>query len=196
MKNYLKLACVLLALFSLAGTCNRKVSRMNPEEIRDISGRWNDTDSRLTAAKIATDVVNANWINIHQSENNGKKPVVIVGSIQNKSHEHIEAETFVKDIEKEFIQTGKVRLVEGGKKREALRAERADQQTYSSTNTMKRWGLEVGADYMLQGSINSIVDSYKAKKVTYYKISLQLTSLQTGEVVWMEDKEIKKFVKN
>ena len=61
---------------------------------------------------------------------------------------------------------------------------------------MKSWGLEVGADYMLQGSINSIMDAYKRKKVIYYQIDMTLTNMETNEVVWIGDKKIKKFVKN
>lgn len=114
----------------------------------------------------------------------------------NKSHEHIDAETFIKDIEKAFIRTEKVRLVQGGKKREELRAERADQQENASVSTMKQWGLEIGADYMMQGSINSIVDSYKRQKVVYYQVDLELTDMETNEIVWIGDKKIKKFVKN
>ena len=61
---------------------------------------------------------------------------------------------------------------------------------------MKKFGLEIGADFILQGSINSIVDAYKKDKVVYYQIDLELTNLQTNEVVWIGDKKIKKLVKN
>ncbi len=61
---------------------------------------------------------------------------------------------------------------------------------------MKKWGLEVGADYMMQGSINSIVDALDRKKVVYYQIDLELTNIQTNEIVWIGDKKIKKMVKN
>jgi hypothetical protein len=61
---------------------------------------------------------------------------------------------------------------------------------------MKQWGLEIGADYMLQGSINSIMDAYKREKVIYYQIDSELTNMETNEVVWIGDKKIKKFVKN
>jgi PBP1b-binding outer membrane lipoprotein LpoB len=86
--------------------------------------------------------------------------------------------------------------VQGGKKRDELRAEKADQQTNSSASSMKKFGLEQGADYILQGSINSIVDSQKRKKVVYYQIDLELTNIQSNEVVWIGDKKIAKYVKN
>jgi len=128
--------------------------------------------------------------------NKGKKPVVIVGMVNNKSHEHIEAETFIKDLERTFINTGRVGLVQSGKKREEMRAEKADQQTNASISTMKKFGLENGADFILQGSINSIVDAYKRKKSVTYQINLELTNIQTNEIVWIGEKKISKMVKN
>ena len=87
-------------------------------------------------------------------------------------------------------------MVQAGKKREELRAEKADQQTNATASTMKKFGMEVGADYILQGSINSIVDEHKKKRVVYYQVNLELTDIQTNEVVWIGDKKIAKYVKN
>ena len=192
----------LLVVFVMAGiglslvSCSRKVTRIDPSEQVDLSGRWNNTDSRLVAEDLTKEILGDRWVSNHQEGHSGQKPVVIVGFVSNKSHEHIDAETFMKDVEQSFIKTGKVRLVQGGKKREELRAERADQQTNSSASSMKKFGLEQGADYMLQGSINSIVDSEKRKKVVYYQINLELTDMQSNEVVWIGDKKIAKYVKN
>ncbi len=176
-------------------SCMHKVNRVDPNRQIDISGKWNDVDSKLTAEAMVDQVLNEVWLS-NFVKDKGAKPVVIVGFVKNKSHEHIEAETFVKDIEKSFIRTQRVRLVQGGEKREELRAEKSDQQTNASVSTMKKWGLEVGADFIMQGSINSIVDAYKRDKVVYYQVDLELTNIQTNEVVWIGDKKIKKTVRN
>ena len=194
MRKSIAAIAVVLAV-SLTTSCARKITRVAPDTQIDISGRWNDTDSRFAAEELTQEVLTGNWITDHLQEK-GKKPVVIVGLIRNKSHEHIESETFIKDIEKAFIQRQKVRVVQGGKMREELRAERADQQDNASMSTVKKFGLETGADYMLQGNINSIVDAHKRDKVVYYQIDLELTNIQTNEKVWIGDKKIKKFVQN
>lgn len=188
-------AALLLTTAVILFSCGRKITRIDSSEQIDLSGRWNNTDSRLTAEQMINDVLSANWLTDHY-QSNAKKPVVIVGMVQNKSHEHIDAETFVKDMERSFVTTSKVGLVQGGKKREEMRAEKADQQENASASTMKKFGLENGADYILQGSINSIVDSHKKKKVVYYQIDLELTNIQTNEIVWIGDKKIAKYVKN
>lgn len=194
MKRAALLLSVTTALF-FASCSNRTVTRIDPATQIDLSGNWNNTDSRLTAKEITGQILNEKWIINHVSAK-GKKPVVIVGMITNKSHEHIEAETFMKDLEISFIESDKVGLVQSGKKREELRAEKADQQTNASQSTMKKFGLERGADYILQGSINSIVDAYKRQKTVTYQVNLELTNIETNEVVWIGEKKIAKLVKN
>jgi uncharacterized protein (TIGR02722 family) len=193
MKKVLLYSSLGIALF-VAG-CARTVSRIDPSEQVDISGRWNNTDSRLVAEEMINTILRDNWISDHNRAKS-QKPVVIVGFVTNKSHEHIDAETFISDVEKAFIQSEKVRLVQGGKKREELRAEKADMQTNASVSSMKKFGLEQGADYILQGNISSIVDAHKRKKVVYYQVNLELTNIETNEVVWVGDKKIAKYVKN
>lgn len=194
--NKLKNIAAIVTLGLLFSSCARQVTRINTESAPDISGNWNVTDSRLVADEMTKSITSAKWLPAYLESNSGKKPTIIVGLVQNKSHEHIDAETFVKDVESSFIQNGSIRLVQGGKKREELRAEKADQQDNASISTMKKFGLENGADFILQGSINSIVDSHKRNKVVYYQVNLELTNIQTNEVVWIGDKKITKAVKN
>jgi uncharacterized protein (TIGR02722 family) len=189
------IASLVITLLLTTVSCNRKVTRISENQAVDLSGRWNNTDSKLTAEEMIKECHAGEWIGKHLTKTS-KKPVVVVGFVKNKSHEHIEAETFIRDLEKSFINMGQVKLVQGGEKRNEIRGERGDQQDNASQSTMKQFGLEMGADYMLQGDINSIVDSYKRKKVVYYQINLQLTDLQSNEVVWMADKKITKYVKN
>lgn len=196
MKRIVLAASFCVALMSLNSCAKREVTRVSPDKEIDLSGRWNDVDSKLAAEELTKQILGDAWLINFTRENPGKKPVVICGFVENKTHEHIEAETFVKDIERAFIKSGLVRIVQAGKKREEVRGERADQQTNASQSTMKKFGLEMGADYMLQGDLNSIVDSYKKNKVVYYQINLELTHMQTSEIVWIGEKKLKKLVNN
>lgn len=192
MKYSFRLIVFTLAIFASV-SCSRQVTRVSPDQQIDLSGRWNDTDSKLTAEALIEQLLTRNWIENYQQEM-GKKPVVIVGLITNKSSEHIDSDTYIKDIEKAILNDGRVRLVQAGAKRESLREERADQQDFASKATIKKWGQELGADFILQGDISSIIDSYKKEKVRYYQLNLELTNLETSELVWMGDKKIKKYV--
>jgi len=195
-KTFIMMGLAILALLVVSCSSQKKVTRVSPEEQIDLSGRWNDTDSRLTADAMINQSLNDAWLFNFVEANPGEKPVVICGFVKNKSHEHINAETFIKDLEKAFINSQKVRLVQGGEMRDDIRTERADQQNYSSAETMKSWGREIGADFMLQGSINSIVDTEGRETVNFYQINLELTNIETNEIVWIGDKKIKKYIQN
>ena len=184
---------VVLTIALINGCANRKITRVDPNETIDLSGRWNDSDSRLVSEEMIGDLLTSAWIPRYLKAND-KRPVVVVGLVENKSHEHINSETFIKDVEKAIIRDGNIRLVVAGEKRNELRKERAEQQDYASPETTKKWGKELGADFILQGTINSIVDSYKKQKVVTYQIDLQLTNIETNEVVWMGDTKIKKQI--
>ncbi len=185
-----------IASLTVLNACkSRKVERIDPTQQTDLSGRWNDTDSRLVSNEMISDCMAKPWRTDFTTAK-GKKPVVIVGTVRNKTTEHIESETFIKDIEKAFINSGLVTVVQAGEARKELRDERNDQQTFSSETTKKKWGLEKGADFMLNGVITSIVDQYGKNKVVYYQIDLELTNLETNEKVWIGDKKIKKAIQN
>ncbi|MCY4418960.1 MAG: penicillin-binding protein activator LpoB [Cytophagales bacterium] len=184
----------LLLLSLILGACGRKVSRISPDEVMDLSGRWNDTDARLVSETMIKDVLAHPWRS-EFFEAKAKKPVVIVGIVSNKSHEHIDADVFIKDLEREFVNSGMVRLVQNSAFREKIREERTAQKDFTSPETQKKFGLELGADFMLFGTISTVVDSYKRKKLISYKVNLELSNLETNEKVWIGRKEIKKFIK-
>ncbi len=192
--NKIKIATIF-AIAIVAFSCNRQVTRLNPEQMVDLSGRWNDTDSKLVAEEMIKDVTNRPWHNDFRLIRD-RKPTVIVGYVKNKSAEHIDPETFIKDIEREFINSGFVRVVSNAEFREKLREERAEQGEFASPETQAKWGRELGADFMMFGVITAVTDSYKKEKVVNYKVNLELTSIETNEKVWLGDKEIKKFIKN
>ena len=196
----MKKTTILSAFFALAilvsCSTSREVTRVDPNMQTDISGRWNDTDSKQVAEEMTSDVLSRPWLARFNEVNEGKRPVVIIGDVSNKTHEHISSETFIKDIERAFINSGKVRVVENAALREKIREEQQSQQGNSTEASRKALAKELGADYIMFGSINSNVDAYKNEKVVTYKTNLELVDLQSTEKVWIGDKEIKKHIKN
>ena len=184
---------VLTAAVAFTG-CKTKVERVATDETIDLSGRWNDTDSQLVSAEMIGDLANRPWIEEYAAKN-GQKPVVIVGTVRNKSSEHIETETFTKDLERELINSGRVKFVANPLERGELRSERKEQQTWSREETQKRLAAETGADYMLQGGIKTIIDQEGKESVKFYQVDLELVHLETNEKVWIGSKKIKKYVK-
>ena len=184
----------LVGIIAFSGCgASKQVTRVDTDTTIDLSGRWNDTDSRMVADEIIGDCLNHPWINNHGISTGGK-PSVIVGGIHNKSTEHIAVGTFISDIERAFINSGKVRTVASSSERSELREERADQAEFASLDTIKQMGREHGADYMMTGEINTIEDREGGDQVVFYQTDLTLTNIETNEKVWIGQKKIKKFI--
>jgi len=186
-------ALLFTALLSFSSCARRSVTRVAPDKQIDLSGRWNETDARLCAEALVTQSLNDQWLENFNRENQ-RKPVVVVGLIRNNSHEHMDTEIFIKDVEKAFVRSSLIRLVTAGEKRNELRGERADQQDFASMQTMKRFGQELGADFIMQGTVKSIVDGFGKEKTTFWQVDVELTNMETNEVVWIGDYKGKKYI--
>ncbi|UCG77646.1 MAG: penicillin-binding protein activator LpoB [Nitrospirota bacterium] len=186
---------MLIAAALIITGCGTTVERVDTDEVIDLSGRWNDTDSRMVSEEMIKDSLERPWLGTFKSRHGGKAPVVIVGTVRNLSHEHISVETFVKDLERALINSGQVEFVSGRAERDEIREEREEQAVYSSPETIKAVGEEIGADYMLKGSISSILDKEGGKAVMFYQVNLELHDIETNKVVWIGEKKLKKYVK-
>ncbi len=180
-------------MLSMSCAPSTRVSRLESTATTDLSGRWNDTDSRLVAEEMIEDVLQRPWLQSHVA-NTAQKPTVIVGRVRNLSSEHISTETFIKDIERELINSGQVRFVAARDERQDVRDERFEQQHFASEASMKAWAQELGADYMLIGSIKTITDAVEGKQVVYYQVDLELVQIESTEKVWIGSKKIKKII--
>jgi uncharacterized protein (TIGR02722 family) len=189
-----RIGLVALALLSLAGCAQEvKVTRVDSGVVTDLSGRWNDTDSRMVAESMVKEALEYPWLNGFSSSKH-RQPVVVVGTIQNSSHEHINVNTFVTDLERELTNSQKVTFVAGKGDREELRTERKEQAMYAREDTQKAPGKEIGADYMMKGTIATILDEADGTKAVFYQVDLQMVDLESNAKVWYGQKKIKKVV--
>ena len=118
-----------------------------------------------------------------------------MGAVRHRSYEHNNVQSFVKDLERALINSGDVDFVASSEERGEIRGERKDQATHSSRETAKADRREIGADFMLQGTINSIIDKADGKAVIFYQVNLELIDIETHRKAWIGEKKIKKFVK-
>lgn len=188
---------VVIAAAALGlGGCYRQVTRIAPEQAIDLSGRWNDVDSRLVADALIQQSFSSQWVTEHMRQQGGAQPTVLVGSVRNRSMEHIPVNTFVRDLERAYVNSGQVRVVAGGAERDELRAEREDQQEFASATTRNRLAMEQGANYVLQGEIQSIEDREGRRRVVFYQVDLSLVDLESNARVWVGQHKIKKYVED
>ena len=160
-QSWLVLGILLLTLTA----CSTTGTRVSPEAPVDLSGRWNDTDSRLTAEAMIKDALGGPWPQ-RFPQLMGRTPVVVVGPVLNRTHEQLNTQTFVKDLERALMQSG----------------------------TVKPLGQESGADFMLQGTINSLVDELDSTRAVFYQVDLELVDVASNVKVWQGQKKVKKLI--
>lgn len=192
MKSTFQAAVAIAFIAALSGCTGTKVTRVAANSTIDLSGKWNDADSRMVAEEMLKDCLDKPWYQDWQAKS--KVPTLVVGSLRNLSHEHINMETFTNDIQRVLVNSGKVDFVANSKEREELRAELSSQADNATADTKKEAKQEIGADLMLTGSINTIVDQEGDKSVIFYQIDMTLTDIQSHRKIWIGDKKIKKFV--
>jgi uncharacterized protein (TIGR02722 family) len=188
-------ALLTFALALLVSGCgpSKTVSRIDADTTIDLSGEWNDTDSRLVAEEMINDVLSHPWVGEFRGEYK-RSPDVIVGTVRNRTAEHISTITFIKNLERELINSGRVNFVANKEERQEIREERAEQQEHASEESMKRFQREAGADYMLRGDITTIIDQEGGETVKYYQVNLELVNIETNRKAWVGEKKIKKYI--
>lgn len=191
-------AALASAAILVSGGCATQVTRISPDQQIDLSGRWNDVDSRQVADAMVRQSFQSDygqgWAVQYMQAHGGRRPTVIVGTIRNRTMEHIPVETFVRDLERAYLGSGQVQVVASSEERAEVRDERADQQENAAADTRARMGREQGAQYMLQGDISQITDREGGRRVVYYQVDMTLVDLETNSKTWTGQHKIKKVV--
>jgi uncharacterized protein (TIGR02722 family) len=192
-KSLFILTAVLLVIAGC--TSGPSVKRVDSRTRTDLSGYWNDTDVRIVCEALIRDCLSSPRVDQAIRAKGGKTPVVIVGRFRNESNEHIDTSIITSIMEVTIFNSGRLDFVAGGSVRDELRAERQDQQGNSSEATAAALAKETGADFMLTGSVKTIVDRADNQTVRTYFVNAELTSIETNQRMWMgQNSDIKKVI--
>ncbi len=191
----MKTMAIALLILGLTLGCGggKTVTRLDTASVTDLSGKWNDTDSRLVAEEMIADCLSRAWLQSFAVAKS-TKPVVTVGTIRNETSEHIAMGTFIADFERELINSAQIRFVAAKEQRSEVREERWEQQEFASKETAKRLREELGADFILQGAIKTITDQEGKDRVVFYQTDLEMINIESMEKVWIGSKKIKKGI--
>lgn len=193
-----KFAFLFAAVFSglmMISCGSTKVSRVDSDEVIDLDGYWNESDVRIVCDSLIDECINSSRIAKFEGQQ-GRSPVVIIDSIRNQSSEHIDTSIVEKKFQTAIINSGVMEFVSSSTERQALREEKADQADHSTYDTAKEMDQETGADFMLKGSVKTIVQSAGGKTVRTYYVYAELHDIKTNKIVWMaENDSIKKVIK-
>lgn len=193
-----KFAFLFAAVFTgliMVSCGSTKVSRVDSDEVIDLDGYWNESDVRIVCDSLIEECISSPRIAKFEGQQ-GRAPVVIIDSIRNQSSEHIDTSIVEKKFQTAIINSGVMEFVSSSTERQALREEKADQADHSTYDTAKEMDQETGADFMLKGSVKTIVQSAGDKTVRTYYVYAELHDIKTNKIVWMaENNSIKKVIK-
>ncbi|MFK7871589.1 MAG: penicillin-binding protein activator LpoB [Oligoflexales bacterium] len=183
----------LFFFITLISSCTTyQAQYSNPEEVEILDDKWNETDARKTAEILINAVIQKPWIYEFKGRYN-KKPVVVVDHIENRTSEHIDSKAFEGYITDELINSGKIRFINGEKREKILKEiQYQNNSGMVSKQTAGRIGHQIGANFMMSGSISSQVHQRDGDKTVTYQTHLILTNLETTEIIWSQKHLIKK----
>lgn len=157
------------------------------ERENNLNDRWSETDMQKVVADLVGSMVQ------HPEIANAKRPpIVMVTNLQNKTSEHIDTQSIMDMVRVELSRGGRVAFVDK-EAREDVAAEYEYQESgMVSQETKKGKGGQIGADFIINGRLDSIVQEAGKDKTVYYKVTLNLTNLKKNLVVWTDYKQLRK----
>ncbi|MNJ93463.1 hypothetical protein D3C87_111450 [compost metagenome] len=155
-----------------------------------LNDQWSETDMQKAVADLVASLLAHPAIAKAKAE-----PVVIVTGLQNKTSEHIDTQSIMDMVRVELMKSGKVAFID-----KEARQDIADEYNYQNSgmvsgNTKKGPGGQVGADFMINGRMDSIVQEVGKDKSVYYKLTLNMTNIKTSMIQWSDQKQIRKTFK-
>lgn len=200
MNTTLRTLGMIAAATTLAGLTgcqdqNWRVQRTDPATPTDIDYRFNDEDARQIMAAMTADALSRPWLDRFRSQT-GRDPIIFLGTIKNNTQDYINTALYTNNVQRELLNSGKVRVKAEREARQELRDERLDTK-FNDPDTIKAVAKELNADFALVGSVedNKQRTADGRTVVNFYQAKMELINVETAEVVWIQTKELKKIAR-
>lgn len=190
----LVIVSIMILSVSCVSTSTTRVKRVSANTQIDLTGEWNDTDVHIVCADLLEECLDSVRLRTFEIQN-GRLPLLIVGSFRNDSDEHIDTSIISKKMQNAIINSGRADFMASSEQRAETRAEILSQQAWSNQDVAKTIANEDAADFMLQGSVKTIVQKNGKQSVRTYFVYCELIDIESGRVIWTgENDEIKKVI--
>ncbi len=194
MKVAMAAAVLMLGLAGCGGGANEHITRVNSDEVIDINSGFNQNDARFLARQQISDAMGRAWITNWQAANGGANPKIVLGNVKNETGDYtINPAMMTDEVQREMLNSGRVRVFAAKDIRQQLRAERFDTE-FAEPATVKKAASEIKADFMLLGALRERVQvsGDGRSKVVFYELQLEMTDMATTEKVWFGRGEVQK----
>jgi uncharacterized protein (TIGR02722 family) len=164
----------------------------DPTKVRLLDDKFNEADLQQIAETMINSMLSAEPI---KTGKGGKRPIVQVESVKNSTEEHIDTKSLTDKIRVHLTKSNKVRFSNKEERGTLAKEYEYAEEGNIKQGTEKRRGGQIGADYILSGEITSNVQQVGDKKLIYYKMTLNLTDIETNIIEWSDEQELRKAFK-
>jgi uncharacterized protein (TIGR02722 family) len=186
--GFLLISLMALSACGPKGYIKGEYDDVNNENLLD--DRWSETDMQKVVHNLVQKMVNSRAV-----QSAKVPPIVMVTRLQNQTDEHINTQSIMDMVRVELTNQGGVRFVD-----KAARDDVAEEYDYQnsgmvSKETAKGKGGQIGADFIINGRLTSIVKDINKRKTVYYKLTLNMTNLKTNIIEWTGYEQLRKKYK-
>ena len=191
MKTRLSLV-LLVVIISLMTGCGATISHEIRDEETVTGSDWSAKDLKDVGEYMASSVKQSAFISSPQYKSERPR-WMMAKDLKNETDEHVNTRTIMEKIRTKLINAGFATFVDDQAIEDILNQLQLQQSGLFDDKTVTRIGKLVGARLILRGTISSIRKRTDRRDIIYYNITLQLVNIQTGEIVWTDEKEIQRL---
>lgn len=189
----IKMSLIAVAICFLASCGPRAFTKgdyEDPEKVNLLNDQFSESDMQHMAKTLVDSMVASRPI-----AKATKPPVVMVTKLENKTDEHIDTQSIMDMVKVQLGKSGAVAFVDKEAREDVSKEYDYQNSGAMDQTTIHSKGKQVGADYILNGRLDSIVQEVGKDKTVYYKITLYLTNLNTNVSVWQDHDQVRKAYK-
>ncbi|MBM3989748.1 MAG: penicillin-binding protein activator LpoB [Planctomycetes bacterium] len=196
-----------LALLALVLASCSSIQYDDPNKVETVNMKFGSTDLQSMADGMVQSLLispNLQYID-HSGKADDKRVVLLTGSVQNRTSEHIDTSSITDSIRTALQKSGRFRLAASNQGQDELGTQVRFQMESGRVdpNLIRQFGKQIGADAVMYGNLRSIEkskdrnleDAGRKTDDVYYKLTLEVVNIESGEVVWIDEKEVRKSKK-
>ena len=162
---------------------------VSPDNLEHYRADYDASDMR----KITNSVVNKILVSPFLSQQTSP-PVMTIAGVENRTREYVDTKNLTDRMRTSLLQSGKVQFVNTARRTDLLK-EQGYQAANADPNTMATIGQQMGAKYMLTGSLTQMSQQtgkqarISKQRLNYYKLTIEITDLTSNLIVWTTEEE-------
>ena len=198
-------SAVALTLMLSSGCTS--VRYKDASDTETINVDWGSTDLQTFSQEMVQSLLDAPQLNYMAdlAKGDDQRIVVYMGGVRNDTSEHIDTQGVTDSIRTALLKSGRFRFVAGTQGQDELGEQVRFQQGSGRVDPelAKAYGKQLGAEMILYGNLRSIekkrgrsAGSAGSKiEDTYYQFVLNAVNIESGELIWSEESELRKTAK-